>query len=74
MESQNTGFPLFSLLLEIPAGFPHSQCFDGGIKPGFASHSPITEPFFPQGDCKVSHRYKTSAHMILGSDGGRNGP
>ena len=34
MESQNTGFPLFSVLLEIPAGFPHSQCFDGGIKPG----------------------------------------
>ena len=59
MENQNTGFPLFSLLLEIPAGFPHSQCFDGGIKPGFASHSPISEPFFPQGDRKVSPRYKT---------------
>jgi hypothetical protein len=39
MESQNTGFPLFSLFLEIPAAFLHSQCFDGGIKPGFDSVS-----------------------------------
>jgi hypothetical protein len=31
MESQNTGFPPFPLLLEIPSGFPHAKPIDGGI-------------------------------------------
>lgn len=31
MESQETGFPPFSLLLEIPTGFPNFHRFDGGI-------------------------------------------
>jgi hypothetical protein len=63
MENHKAGLPPFPLLLEIPAGFPHSQRFGGGsysyYRPGSASLTPEPEPLSPQGACKQSPRYKT---------------
>jgi hypothetical protein len=54
---------IFQLLLEIPSGFPHSQCFDGGrysyLRPGLISLHLEPELLSPQGACKFSPRHKT---------------